>query len=232
MSIKQIALLARKIMPKFLFRWVRLVGSAVLTPFLFSYRTGHFKSALLGRAVDKCGRPIPWYTYPSVEFLETRNFKEKSVMEWGAGQSTFWWASRAKRVTAFESDLSWHTMIEKQKLPNVVIHKVPEDLQGAESLIVGKLFDMIIVDGLDRAKATNISIAHLSEDGAILVDNSEQYWSPREEYPILDMLQDKGFQRVDFFGNAPGVIQLHCTSLFFRSQCFLFLNLDPPKRYD
>jgi hypothetical protein len=34
---------------------------------------------------------------------------------------------------------------------------------------------------------------------------------------------------VDFYGYAPGIVQPHCTSIFFKTFCFLFGDTNPPQ---
>lgn len=55
----------------------------------------------------------------------------------------------------------------------------------------------------------------VSESGAIVCDNAEGYG-------FFEGFRDRGFQRVDFFGHAPGVNLPHCTSIFFKPGAFLF----------
>ncbi|MGC1360796.1 MAG: hypothetical protein WA826_06450, partial [Silvibacterium sp.] len=62
-------------------------------------------------AVSKNGEPIPWYTYPIIDFLSDRDFKNKNILEFGGGQSTLWWAKRARRVVTFEGKREWHDRI-------------------------------------------------------------------------------------------------------------------------
>lgn len=229
MNIRRIAARARKIFPPFVFQVLRRFGSAFLTPLFFSGRSGHFRSALLGKAVGRDGKAIPWYNYPAIEFLCGKDFKEKNILEWGAGQSTLWWAARAKEVTAFENDPAWQGRIAEKNLSNVRIQLMSREMSGAADAILGKKFDLVIIDGLDRLKAASVSIGALSEDGAVLLDNSDQPWSSDGSFPILELFRRSGFQRVDFFGYAPGVVQPHCSSLFFRQKCFLFSGDEPPK---
>ena len=35
------------------------------------------------------------------------------------------------------------------------------------------------------------------------------------------MMNDQGFQRIDFYGYAPGVIKKHCTSVFHKQNSFI-----------
>src|SRR5262245_4561702 len=77
---------------------LRRVGTAILTPILFTVHQGHFRSALARKAVDATGHPLPWYTYPAIQFLSAKDFCGRRVLEFGAGQSTLWWSARAGQV--------------------------------------------------------------------------------------------------------------------------------------
>ncbi len=227
MDLKRLAGAVRRLLPTRPSQFVRAVGTAVLTPIAFSLRTGHFRSALRTQAVDAAGDPLPWYTYPAIEFLAHQDVADKRVLEWGAGQSTVWWTRRAASVTAFDSDPAWVEWV-RRAAPRAVLHNVPDDLTGVDRFLAGATFDLIVIDGLDRDRCARRSVDLLADGGAIIFDNSEGYWGPEGEYPILDLFREQGFQRVDFYGYAPGVFWPHCTSVFFRSHCFLFSGAAPP----
>ena len=91
----------KKLFPSWLSNPVRNVVTAVLTPITTSYRTGHFRSSLKMAAVTRQGDPLPWYTYPAIDFLKDRNYAGKTVLEFGGGQSTLWWAAHAASVVTF-----------------------------------------------------------------------------------------------------------------------------------
>lgn len=69
---------------------------------------------LTGNVTDGAGKPIPWYTYPAVDFLEKLVRPEWSVFEYGAGNSTLWWRERCKRVTSVEHDREWTDFLLKR----------------------------------------------------------------------------------------------------------------------
>ena len=56
--------------------------------FLVNY--GFFKSVLRRASIDRRGLPIPWYTYPAIDFLVQIDFSDKTVFEYGCGNSTLW----------------------------------------------------------------------------------------------------------------------------------------------
>jgi hypothetical protein len=207
----------------------RRLGTAIAWPALASYTSGHFRSALQARAVNAHGRPIPWYTYPATAALAGADYRERRVLEWGGGQSTLWWAARAEQVVTFEADLAWYSELRTRRPENVVLRYLPGGQPSPDLLDPDERFDIVVVDGCNRFACARWSIDRLSPNGALILDNAEGYWGPEPgRYPILELLRDQGFQRVDFFGYAPGVTRPHCTSIFFRTACFLFSGQRPP----
>lgn len=56
---------------------------------------GYDLSARTNSCVDADGDPIPWYTYPAIEYLAGLSFTGKDVWEYGCGNSTKWSPSLA-----------------------------------------------------------------------------------------------------------------------------------------
>jgi predicted O-methyltransferase YrrM len=221
-NVKYLSSIVRKIIPTFLFNIVRSLGTALLTPILFSKNSGHFISSLRAKAVNENGQPIPWYTYPALDFLKYRHFDGKNILEFGGGQSSLWWGSVAQKVVSLEGDKSWHDLIKKDMPQNVELHYISMENRSDFTHIVTSLldkyslFDVVIVDGLYREEAIKIALKYVKPNGAIIVDNSEGYG-------IFQLTQESEFnQRIDFYGNAPGVINPHCTSIFAKNTSFLF----------
>lgn len=220
----------RKVLPRPISERIRSVATGVLTPLSFSIRTGHFRSSLQARAVDREGNPIPWYTYSMIDFLKDKDFSQRIVLEFGSGQSTRWWARRAARVVSLESSREWFEHVRQSLPTNVTLYFTANDLSGFDELVEDDRYDVLIVDGLDRAKAAAKAMHHVKPDGCIILDNSEGHWGPEGSYPILDLFRENGYRRIDFFGYAPGVFLPHCSSLFFKNECFLLLGTENPFR--
>ena len=206
----------KKWLPGWMTNPIRRVATAVLTPMLFSSRTGHFRSSLRAKAVGRDGDPLPWYSYPSIDFLKSRSFVDKTVLEFGAGQSTLWWAKRARRVVTFEDNQHWFDRVAQSMPGNVELYLVSGMTGAARAVEVARilgdtdgLFDVIIVDGLSRARMIGIATKYLSDDGMIVCDDAEIYG-------MHDAFTNSQLSRVDFCGFAPGVVLPRVTSTFFR----------------
>jgi hypothetical protein len=243
MNIHSIADGARKKIPGFIFNPLRKFVNAFLGPVCFSLSTGHIRSAFKSFAVDRHGNPLPWFSYPAIQLLLSSDFTSKCVLEWGAGQSTLFWAKRAREVVSFEHDRAWADLLRPKLPANVKLHVIKEDMSDYNSKLSPGKFDVIIVDGLDRYKSAQLSLDLVAEGGVIIVDNSEgnhgeinspsaasfpAQGDPKASYGIVNLYTDCGFSRADFYGFAPGVSVQQCTSVFFKGDCFLFHREDIP----
>jgi hypothetical protein len=213
----------KKSVPAWVSNPIRSLATAFLVPVMFGYRTGFFRSCFERAAVSKNGEPLPWYTYSSIDFLKYRSYADKIILEFGGGQSTFWWAKRAKRVVTLEGNLEWYRKLESARLENVDLsHVTMEDgesnAQAVRDVLASRPFptyDVIVIDGLYRQQMIGIACQFLSQDGIIVCDNAERF-------EIYARFKERGFNRVDFYGNAPGVVLPHCTSIYFRPTSFVF----------
>jgi hypothetical protein len=175
---------------------------------------GWVKSFLVKMPVDKHGNPYPWVTYPFIDFIGVRLNKSMNVFEYGSGNSTFYYADKVKSVISVEHDRLWYEQVKNKISDNVTL--IYQDLDtGNYSMTVGmqqKLFDIIIVDGRDRINCLKQSINALSEEGIIVLDDSE-----REIYVEgIVFLKDNGFNKIDFWGISPGLLYKKCTSIFYK----------------
>ena len=119
------------LLPKWVTNPIRSISTAFLTPLNFSISSGHFFSSFKMSAVSRNLKPLPWYTYPSIAFLEERNFKEDRVLEFGGGQSSIWWGKRALKVVTFEGNdplfspsHEWAKKLRKKLPENVDLHEI------------------------------------------------------------------------------------------------------------
>jgi len=177
---------------------------------------GWFRSRREQRCVDLAGNPIPWLTYPAIEFLARRVRPDLTVFEYGSGASTLWWASRVARVVAVEHDAGWARDLSGRLPANASVHHVP--LEGGEgyaraAAAQGMLFDVVVIDGRDRVRCVPAAIEALRPAGVIVFDNTD-----RPQYAEGDrLLAAAGFRRIDFVGMAPMSDQKTQTSIYYRS---------------
>lgn len=219
----------KKILPNFITDNIRKLVTAFLTPIRFSINSGHFKSSFLKKSVNKKGEAIPWYTYPCNDFLRFRDFSQSEILEFGAGQSTFWWAKHAKHVTAIEGDNDWLAYLNNNIPKNVLLQLVSiagiaeceTEVQNFLKL-KSKKYDVLIIDGLYRAEMIPLALEYRKPNGIIICDNSDGYG-------FYEGFLNSGLKKVDFYGYAPGVVLPHCTTIYFSDDCAFFNNNIPTK---
>lgn len=66
-------------------------------------QTGWLPSVREDAPVDSKKRPLPWLTYPAIDFLDQIVAPDERVLEIG-GNSSLWWANPGNDVTVIEAD--------------------------------------------------------------------------------------------------------------------------------
>lgn len=190
--------------------------------------SGWINSVKTGKPVDKQNRPVPWYTYPTIEFIEDKIRKEFQVFEFGAGNSTFWFAQRVKNVISIESDPDWFSYIRSSLPHNVEINLI-ENAQEYPAQILNYpdfFFDIIVVDGINRNQCAKYAANKLKENGFIIFDNTDNHaYDEGNQY-----LLKEEFKRIDFYGLIPSYTYKNCTSIFFRDTSLLSRGLLPSEK--
>jgi precorrin-6B methylase 2 len=182
----------------------------------YLFDMGWFESRRWKAAIDREGEPIPWITYPCLNFLEERVRKEFVVFEYGSGNSTLWWAKRTNEVISCEHDPDWHARVLPRIPSNVQLNHVRLEYGGDYAKVIGKhskRFDVIFIDGRDRVNCVLNSLEALKPDGVLILDNSDV----TDYSPALEFMQEKGFKRLDFFGAGPINVLAWRTTIFYRN---------------
>lgn len=193
------------------------VLSALLSQRDFGYlnEIGWFDSFKLKQSIDKNGKPIPWFSYPFIDFLTFRLTKDLYLFEFGSGNSTLFFADKVKTVISIEHNGEWYQKVNKTRPANVKLIFTKTDLSVDYLEYLSKLkeeIDIIIIDGLHRIECLKLSVEKLSERGVIILDDSE-----RSEYKEgIEFVLQKGFRKIDFWGIAPGYLYRKSTTLFYK----------------
>jgi hypothetical protein len=179
-------------------------------------KAGWFDSYVERMPVNAEGEPIPLMTYPAVEFLAQRVPAKSAVFEYGAGNSTVWWAPRVKRLEVVEHDEVWYERVRAQGPDHVRMHLIPLVRGGAycrKILDEQGAFDVVVIDGRDRVHCVRNAVQALKPSGVIVWDDSR-----RDRYQVgMTELLRQGFRRLPFTGLNAVSARLKETSIFYRS---------------
>lgn len=172
---------------------------------------GQYRSMVSRECVDAKGSPIPWYTYPAIEFIKQLEFSCKTVFEYGSGQSTRFWAQRVQKLVAVEDDSRWYERIRQVVPGNVEYHlaQTKDEYVGAIRRYSCK-FDVIIIDGSHRYDCAMAAVPYLSETGFIILDNSD--WMEKTS----EVLRNSDLIEVDMAGFGPINSYTWTTSFYFK----------------
>lgn len=177
---------------------------------------------------DKDGNPIPWYTYPAIEYLSQFDYTNKKIFEFGCGYSSAFWAERAKSVTSIEDKAEWFEKWKKEfEYANLDIRWRDEG-EGYENAIFedGDKYDVIVVDGKRREKCAAVAVKALADGGMIILDDSDRINTSEEYRKAVSELKQAGLLQVDFYGFCPMNCYTKATSLF------LSRNFDFKSKHD
>lgn len=158
------------------------------------------------------GKPVPWFTIPSIEYINSLELSDYEVFEWGCGNSTLFWANHAKTVISIEDNSEWYARIKKIAPQNSHILLEKSNAQYINALSQQKKkFDIISIDGIKlRFQCAQQAIKFLKKTGFIILDNSD--WHPK----TIKFLRDEGFLQIDFCGFYHGNGYTGITSIFLQ----------------
>lgn len=172
-------------------------------------RYGHFRTAARLECVDARGAPLPWYTYPAIEYLAQFDFSDRALFEFGSGNSTLFWAGRCRSVVSVEDDAAWHARVSRAAPANATCLLEPaRDRYIGALAATGRDFDVIVVDGSHRKACAAAAIGRLRPGGFIVLDNAD--WFPHS----AALLRGAGLIQVDMHGFGPINAYSWTTSLF------------------
>lgn len=182
---------------------------------------GYGRSVSERSCVRPDGSPIPWITYPAIEYLSLLDFSKCSVFEYGSGNSTLFWSQRARSVVSVESNPTWHAKISAGAPQNCEI-KLETD-EGKYINAIGsepERYDVVIVDGLARTETVRMAARAVTRTGMIVVDDVA-FLPSSAEY-----LRDSGFIELIFSGFSPISQHASSTGVYLRRD-FSIPRYDP-----
>lgn len=177
---------------------------------------GWFNAFNTGASIGKNNEPIPWLTYPFLDFISPRLKKEFDIFEFGSGNSTLYFAPRVNSITSVEHNKFWFDKL-KTLIPSnakIIFKEFYEDGNYSRSILNSDVnYNIIIIDGEDRVNCVKYSIKCLKNNGVIILDDSD-----RPEYKeAIELMIAEGFLYLDFWGISPGYLNRKATSVFYKT---------------
>jgi hypothetical protein len=185
---------------------------------------GHARTREVKLPVAADGSPLPWYTYPAIEFFNQLRPDGLRIFEYGSGNSSLYWANKGAKVWSVEHDTGWHETMRQRAsaLQDLLLRETPETYAAAIETVGGE-FDIIVIDGAWRNESAAKALPRLKAGGMLILDNSDWYTD------VSQFLKSRGFFQIDFSGFGP--INDYCwtTSVLLRATSILAERVNHPK---
>ena len=205
--------------PLRLMNYLRLLATSKKS---YLRRKGWIRSLLKACPCDQNGLALPWMNYSFLFFIEERLNDQMTLLEFGSGFSTQYWARHVESVYSVEHDEFFSNLL-KAKLPSnahLLLHSKDNTIPYCEYAKVAfkenseVCFDIVVIDGIDRVDCCRYSLDFLKDDGVVVWDDSQ-----REEYAeCYGMLYEKGFRKLEFEGIKPCSRGVDRTAVFYRDK--------------
>lgn len=147
----------------------------------------------------------PWLKSDVVNYIDGILKKDFKILEVGSGGSSFWFATRTRKVISYEHNRNWYDTLKikitKQGWKNIeLIYDADYPKEGIRRS--GDSFDLIIIDGRGRNKAIETTHQLLKPGGYFILDDSD-----RKRYrPMINFLNKKGWIVISKFSGDEGTI--------------------------
>ena len=194
-----------------IWRYIETVGSERILWVLDTLEGehGHALSYTEQKPVNKNNEPIPWYSYPAIEYISSIDFRQKTIFEYGSGNSSAFWARRCRQIVSVEDNKEWYEIVSTNRESNQKIILAEERTEYISACLEGDSRpDVIIVDGSHRFACAEAALEVLAPGGLIILDNSD--WHPK----TAEALRVAGLIQIDFTGFNPINYYVTTTSLF------------------
>ena len=190
---------------------------------LLHYRGSFVRTAGLLRSfrerkpVDAAGAPLPWINYPAIHLLDERLRPEHAVFEYGAGYSTLYFAARCDAVTSVEHDRAWYEEVRRMAPGHVtLLYRATGPGYWDAAAETGGPYDLIVVDGMERARCLASAVRALAPGGVVLLDDAH-----REAYrSAVQGCRDAGFRSLRLVGPKPDHLgETECLLIYREGNC-------------
>jgi hypothetical protein len=166
---------------------------------------GFLESSRKNIPVNDKNEIMPMYTYPCYEWLNSIDWTNSNVFEYGTGYSTIWWQNKNVNYHAVEDNKQWYDMIENKT--NIIYkpgyHKYIESIHDYDFK-----FDVIVIDGTARFDCIKPALEKIKDDGIIIFDNTDWHKNSKEELDKSDLIP------IHFHGFKPLHVDSETTSCY------------------
>lgn len=141
----------------------------------------------------------PWYTLPTLMWLNTIEIKNKFVFEYGVGDSTYWYKVKGAQISGVDSNRNWAKKHHLWHCDNKIGYVSSIDKLAHDQY---SLYDLVIIDGDYRDDCTQYALRNLKSGGHLIIDNFEQPSVPVDWNKTKQLIQGMNVQYFKEPGHA------------------------------
>jgi len=158
---------------------------------------------------------LPWLPFRLIDELAERVDGASRVFEYGGGGSTLWFLDQGAEVITVEHHPGWAAELGKRITSDrwTLLQRSSDDdyadYVGAIGEYPDDSFDVVVVDGRERARCATAAMPKVRPGGLLIVDDVD-----REKYHAA--IDATGWPRRDVVGFAPAKPSLAYTAVLTR----------------
>jgi hypothetical protein len=192
-------------------KFLDAIYCTLYSAYILCHKYGYSKSIYKMRSIDNDENPIPWFNYPTIDYLNKLDFHNKVIFEYGSGEGTLWWTQQAKLVISMEENFEWYIKLLPQ-IDSKKCHLLLWDKNSYEFGYANAIEkvdpDVIIIDGKFRNSCSIEILKKNLDNKMIILDNSN------ETPEISKSFRERDLRQIDFLGFAPMAKGIFETSIF------------------
>jgi hypothetical protein len=174
----------------------------------------------LGYPINK-NIPQPLLTFTFLDWFQSYDFKNHTLVEIGSGGSTFFFSTFFNRIKSYETNIDFYNFMLSKNLPqNVEYNYIPvEELYKNKFNFDSR--DIVLVDCDANRYVVIERILESGFDGILILDNTDAY--PNS----VNLLNKNRFYEIPFWGFKLTESFESCTSVFIKD-----VSLLPKRNYE
>ncbi len=170
---------------------------------------GFIESSKKNVPVNNKGEVMPMYTYPCYEWLNSIDWTNCNVFEYGTGFSTLWWVKKKVNYYGVEDNKEWYDRVNGFMTQTGDVKFKDNHIEYINSIYEHSFkFDVIVIDGQVRFDCVKPAFDKLKDNGIIIFDNSDWHKQTKAELDKCDLIP------IHFHGFKPLHIDSETTSCY------------------
>ena len=137
---------------------------------------------------------IPQLTFDFIEWMEEQETSDKTIVEFGSGNSTLYFSNKFKNVITYEDEPEWIEMIKSRNIENIHINfldynfykKEPDSFKNADFILI----DNNPRDNNSRLYVAQALIEKINYKNTLVLDNgnwnADCYFYLRTKYNFFN----------------------------------------------